>query len=440
MYFINRILDKCVRSGAEMAEIYQLKQRNLFVSVRDGKVETVAKAAPGGIAIRYISFGKTAFAHTTDISDTAIDSMISRLSRLVKKTSKDEFTGLPSTQNYEHQPDIYNPEFIDISTDYKIEYLAKLEQLTLQYDTLITKANVSYDETLATHSIVNTNGAAMSYDSTLYTVSVMATALKKDEMFPGEGEFSARYFNDLPGPEEIANQVASKAVRLIGGSVVESGDYEIIFTPGAVPSFLWGLFFALKGDNYLKGASFLAGKIGRKIAVDKFNLYDNPLLPRGIDSRPADDEGVASKKLALIENGILNEVLYDTKTAAKAGVESTSSANRRDYSGFPEISASNFYIGKGNDNFDDVVASCKKGIIVEQTQGWGINGITGQYSAGINGTLVRNGRIIKPVANVALAASVDELFNRIEAICDDITFYDNFNMPSIMVQKMKVGA
>lgn len=439
MNLIKTILDKCVRSGAEMAEVYQLRQKELVISVRDGKVETIKKASPGGIAIRYISFGRTAFAHTTDTSNMTIDSMISKLSKLVRETGKDEFASLPGIQNYENRPDIFGREFVDISTDYKIEYLVNLEQLALKYDPLITKANISYNETLATHSLVNTNGVEMSYDSTLYTVTVLAAASKKDEMFPGEDEFSARYFNDLPRPEEMANQIASKAVRLIGGSVVESGDYEIIFTPGAVPSFLWGLFFALKGDSYLKGASFLTDKIGKKIAVDKFNLYDNPLLERGMASRPADDEGVASQKITLIENGILNEILYDTKTAAKAGVESTSSANRRDYNEIPKIATSNFYIGKGDDNFDDVVASCKKGIIVEQTQGWGINGVTGQYSAGINGTLVRNGRIIKPVANVTLAASVDELLNGIGAICDDITFYRRFNMPSMMVQKMKVG-
>jgi len=87
-----------------------------------------------------------------------------------------------------------------------------------------------------------------------------------------------------------------------------------------------------------------------------------------------------------------------------------------------------------------VIAACKKGIIVEQTDGWGLHSVTGQYSAGINGILVENGKRIRPVAGVTIAASADEILNGLGAICDDITYYDNFSSPSLMVKRMTVGA
>ena len=132
--------------------------------------------------------------------------------------------------------------------------------------------------------------------------------------------------------------------------------------------------------------------------------------------------------------------MYDYKTASKAGTKSTASSSRRDYSYFPGIFPINFYIAPGDDKIEDVIASCKKGIIVEGTQGWGLHSVTGNYSAGINGILVKNGKRIKPVANVTIAAGADELLKGIGAICDDITFYRSFNSPSIMVKKMKVGS
>jgi len=149
---------------------------------------------------------------------------------------------------------------------------------------------------------------------------------------------------------------------------------------------------------------------------------------------------VASQKHALVDGGILRGFLYDSKTAAKAKAASTGSSRRNDYNAFPEIWPSNFYIAPGKDRSADVIASCKKGIIVEETQGWGLHSVTGQYSAGIVGILVRNDKRIRPVANVTIAAGADELLNGIGAICDDITFYDDFSSPTIMVKTMKVGA
>jgi PmbA protein len=441
MNTMDRILDKCVRSGAQMAEVYDISQKRMSITVRDGKVETIEKSTPGGVAIRYYSFDRSSFAHSTDTSDAVIDKMIARMSSLTKKISKDENAVLPEPGQYPSNLDIFAPSFTDISTESKIDYLTELEQIALRYDPLITNSNgIRYTETVSTKSIANSNGVNASYDSTFYQVSVNLVASKNSEMFPGEMEFSARHFEDLPKPDEMVDKAAGQAIRLLGGTPVDAGDYEIIFTPSGAGSILWGLNFALNGEDFIKGSSFLAGKEGQKFADSKLFVFDDATMPRGVSSRPFDAEGTASMKNILIENGVLKNELYDMKTAARAGVKSTGSASRRNFSDLPGIWPSNFYIVAGSDKVDDVVSSCSKGIIVEITQGWGLNSISGMYSAGINGTLIRNGKKIKPVANVTLGASTDELFNGIGAVCDDLTFYQSFNSPTIMIKKMKVGA
>jgi len=441
MDFIKRILDKCVRGGAELAEVYNLSQKELNLSVRDSKVETISKSTPGGAAIRFFSGGKSAFAHTTDISNRAIDELISQLSKLAENTTSDKSANLSGPLAKIANLDINSPDYAGVPIDRKIEYLKNLEQMALKYDPLIKQTNgASYKETITTLNLANSNGLDISYDSTLYKIGLSIAATKNDEMFPGEGEYTVRRFNDLPQPEDIVDQTASTAIQLVGGTTVESGDYEIIFTPEGARSILYGLAFALNGEHYLKGSSFLAGKMGEKFADSILNVYDDAAMLRGIASRPFDDEGIASKKLALIENGTLTNVMYDMKTAAKAGTESSASATRKDYFSFPEISYSNFYIEPGKDKIEDVIASCKKGIIVKITQGWGLHSVTGQYSAGINGILVKNGKRIKPVANVTLAAGLDDIFKGIGAICDDLTFFQKLNSPSIMIEKMKIGA
>jgi PmbA protein len=259
-------------------------------------------------------------------------------------------------------------------------------------------------------------------------------------MFPGEGSMHATIFTDMPKPEEIVAYYASQAVQLIGGTPINPGDYEIIFTPRSAGSIFWGLNFALNGNNGFKGASFLAGKVGQKIAAGNFTVIDDALRPRGLFTRPADDEGTPCQKTVLIENGVLKNFLYDFKTAQKAKTASTGSAYRPDYGSTPEINPSNFYIAPGKDKFEDVISSLKKGIIVEQTQGWGLHSVTGQYSAGINGILVENGKRIRPVAGVTLAASAEEVLTGVGAVCDDIKFYWDMTSPSLMIKRMKVGA
>jgi PmbA protein len=323
----------------------------------------------------------------------------------------------------------------------KIDFLFGLEDLALNYDPLIKQSNGAWSvETISTTKLVNSHGLELSFDDTFYRVGVDVIAAKGDEMYPGEGSFSVRHFDDLPKPEEMVDRVAGKAVRLLGGTSIDPGDYEIILTGRATGSLLWGLSFALNGDDFIKGSSFLSGKEGDKFADSKFSLFDDATMPRGVSSRPFDDEGVASEKIALVEKGVLKSALYDLKTAAKAGKTSTGSSAREEYNIFPGIGTSNFYIGTGTDKFDDVLASCKKGILVEDTQGWGLHSITGQYSAGINGTLIRNGKRIKPVANITLAGGTDDIFNGVGAVCDDISFYHRFNSPTLMIKKMHVGA
>jgi PmbA protein len=441
MEFVEKILDRCVNAGADSAEVFRLNQKTLSLRVRDGNVETIEKSSPGGLAIRLFKDNKTAFAHTTDLSEKSIGDMILKTKNMADKTEPDEFAVLPGPGQYGRDLEIFNDARVNVPMDEKIAYLASLEKLAMQYDVLVDKSNGAWcREVLSEFKLVNSNGVKAGYKSSFYSVGISVVVAKKGDMFPGEGWVNARYFGDLMSAEEMVDKYVSRPLRLVGGTTVTGGDYEIIFTPGAALSILWGLSYALSGEDALKGTSFLTGKKGEVIASEKLNLIDDAVKIRGVASRPFDHEGVPSRKIKLIDKGVLTGFLYDTRTAARAGEESTGSAIREDYSVIPGISPSNFYFAAGEDNADDVVRSCKKGLIVESVHGWGLYSVNGQYSAGINGTLVRNGRRVKPVANVTIAAGPEDLLKGIGAVCDDITFYDDYCSPTLMIKKMKVGA
>lgn len=441
MEFVEKILDKCINAGADSAEVFNLNQKTLSLTVREGQLESVEKSTPGGLAVRFFKDNKTAFAHTTDLSDKSVNEMIRKIRDMAAKTEPDEFAVLPDPGQYGRDLDIFDDSRANVPLETKIAYLVNLEKLAMDYDILIDKSNGAWcSEVLSEIELVNSNGVKSNYRSSRYRVAISVIASKNGSMFPGEGFVNARHFSDLPPAEKIVDRYVSRALRLVGGTPVTGGDYEIIFTPYVPYTIMWGFGFALNGENALKGTSFLAGKKGEAFADSKLNVYDDAIKPRGIASRPADHEGVPSQNNKLVDNGVLTGFLYDTRTAAKAGEESTGSAIKDDYNANPEISPSNLYIAPGDDKADDVIKSCKKGIIVESAKGWGLNGVNGQYSAGINGILVKNGKMVKPVANVTVAASPEDFFRGIGAVCDDIVFYHGFSIPTIMIKKMKVGA
>ncbi|UCC80053.1 MAG: TldD/PmbA family protein [Candidatus Zixiibacteriota bacterium] len=441
MEFTEKILDKCLDAGADSAEVFSLNQKKLSLTVREGRLETIQKSTPGGLAVRFFKDNKTAFAHTTDLSEKSVNEMVRTTKNMAAKTEPDELAVLPDPGQYGRDLDIFDDSRANIPTEAKIAYLVNLEKLAMDYDILIDKSKGAWcSEVLSEIELLNSNGIKSIYKSSHYNVGISVIASKNGNMFPGEGFISARHFSDLLPAEKIVDRYVSRALRLVGGTPVSGGDYEIIFTPYVPYTIMWGLGFALNGENALKGTSFLAGKKGEAFADSKLNVYDDAIKPRGVSSRPADHEGVPSQNNKLVENGVLTGYLYDTRTAARAGEKSTGSAIRDDYNANPEISPSNFYIAPGDDKTDDVIKSCKKGIMVEAVHGWGLNSVNGQYSAGINGILVRNGKMVKPVANVTVAANAEDFFKGIGAVCDDITFYHGFSLPTIMIKKMKVGA
>ncbi len=441
MKLTEKIIDKCIRAGAGMAECFYTSSRVLRVSVRNGRVESIKKATPEGVAIRYFASGRMAFAYANHASESSIDGLISGLRRLADNASVDEFSVLPKPQQYRSDIEIFDDSFIKLAIEDKIDYVQNLESVALKFDPLITRSNSAwYEESLTTREIANSLGLAAEFQDTSYAVGLSIVAEKSGQMYPGEGTLNVRRFGDLPSPENIVSKFAGRALRLVGGTPVESGDYEVIFSPLGAMSVLWGLNYALNGEQIYRGESIFAGKLGAQVAAESFSVVDDPHLPWGPASRPADDEGVATSRHVLIDNGVFREALYDSKVAAKAKTDSTGSAHRDSLQSLPHISPSNLFIVPGTSKVDDLIASCKKGIIVEETQGWGLHSITGQYSAGIAGILVKNGKRIRPIGNVTLAAAADDLLNGIEAVADDLDIFNSLSSPTFKVKRMKVGS
>ena len=174
--------------------------------------------------------------------------------------------------------------------------------------------------------------------------------------------------------------------------------------------------------------SKLNDKIGEKIASEQVNIVDNPFMKEGLSSRNFDSEGVASKKTNIIQKGVLNTHLYNLKLAKKLNKNSTGHGNKSSYKSTISIAPSNLYIEPTDVDYNNMVESLDKGLIITELQGLhsGVNTVSGDFSLSAKGYFVENGKIKRAVNQITVAGNFYEMLENVEKVGSDL----EFTMPS----------
>jgi len=197
----------------------------------------------------------------------------------------------------------------------------------------------------------------------------------------------------------------------------------------------------VQGMAIYRQASFLAGKLGTKIASDRITLIDDGTLPGLFGSQPFDDEGVPSRRTSVIEKGVLNNYLLNTYTARKLGMKTTGNASRG-ITGNAGIGHGNFFL-EANDSDaktpEQILAGVKNGFYVTELIGSGVNIVTGDYSRGAAGMWIRDGEPAFPVSEVTIASTLQEMLTGVAEIGNDLEFRGSVSAPTIMIGEMTVA-
>jgi len=195
---------------------------------------------------------------------------------------------------------------------------------------------------------------------------------------------------------------------------------------------------AISGSAIYKGASFLADKMGEKVLPDGFNVFDDALRPRGLGSRPFDGEGLASGRRAMVEDGVLKSFLLDTYSARKLGMESTGSAGRG-LGSSPAPGPSNFYLQAGESDPADIIRATERGLYVTELIGFGINGVTGDYSRGAVGIWIENGELAYPVEEITISGNLLDMFQNIDMVGTDLDLSRRTSAPTLRIAQMTLA-
>ena len=239
-----------------------------------------------------------------------------------------------------------------------------------------------------------------------------------------------------------AKEAAEKTLFMLGAEPVKSGVYRTIFDPYAMGDLL-GVFSGIfSSENAQQNMSLLAGREGEKIASDVVTLVDDPLLKGGFESRAFDDEGVACRTLNVVEDGVLRTLLYNLKTARKAGVKSTGSARKAGYAAPVRVAPSNFFFKPGTKSLDELMQDVGEGLVITEVGGLhaGANPMSGDFSLIAEGYTVHEGKKDRPVEQITVAGNFYELLKSIRAVGSDLVFPGGgIGSPSVDVGELRVS-
>jgi len=198
------------------------------------------------------------------------------------------------------------------------------------------------------------------------------------------------------------------------------------------------MFEGVNGDSVYRGASFLAGKLGEKIAGDNVTVIDDGTMIGGFGTSPFDGEGIPTRRTIVIENGALKSYLLNTYTARKLGLETTGNA-ARGLAGTPGIGAGNYFLQPGTKTPEEIIGGIKDGLYVTEFLGHGVNLVTGDYSRGASGLWISGGELAYPVEEITVAGNLKEMFFHISEIGNDLEFRGSLACPTIRIDGLTVA-
>ena len=434
-----QLVKKCLKKGADAAEVYIENGRNLRIGVRNGEVETVQESASYGAGLRVFIKGRMAFASSNDLAEQALDDALSRAIEFAGTTTPDPANVLPDDRGMTKVEGLYDPQVSQVPMEEKIELAKKVESLAMKDPRITKSAGASYSEGEEEVFIANSNGLVKSYQASGCGYGVYVVAEKGDQKSSGGESCQRRFYKDLEPAEEIAAKAARDAYSMLDPRPVKTQKAAVIFDRDVAYALLGGILAAVNGERVLQGASFLGRKMDQKIASELVTLIDDGTREKGLASQPFDGEGVPTQRRIIVDRGVLKGFMYNTIVAKRAGVQSTGNASRARFFSLPGIGPHNFYLVAGEIKPEDIIKATKVGFFVKEVTGYGINPVNGNFSGGAAGFWVEDGAIAYPVKGLTIAGTADEMLNGIDMVGNDLDLNRTMTAPTLRIKLLQIG-
>jgi PmbA protein len=433
---------RAMELGATGAECTISEGEEFSVNIRMREVENLKQAGSRGAGIRVLVGNLTGSSRTSDLTAQGIETMVRGALDLARITTPDPHAGLPDPSDlgrFSIDLKLYDDSVAGIETEWKIAQATRAEEVALAADPRITNSEgASFDSYLGSRVFANSLGFTGEYRTSSCGLSVVPVAKQDGSMERDYWSSSARQVSRLESPEEVGRRAAERALRRLNPRKVPTQKVPVIFESRTARNLLGDLFDAVDGGAIYRHASFLAGKLGEKIASETLTIIDDATMPGLFGSSPFDDEGVTSRRTVVIERGVLKSYLLNAYTARKLGLKTTGNASRG-LAGAAGVGPGNFYIEAGSRSELDLIAGVRQGFYVTELIGASANTVTGDYSSGAAGLWIENGELAYPVSEITIAGNLKQMLMNVEQIASNLEFRSSIASPALLIGEMTIS-
>ena len=416
-------------SDGEQVEAYAAHSRDADVEVYQGDIETLSSAETDGVGIRVVLPGpngnRQGFAYTGALDDASLRATFVEARDNALFGTPDQFVGLarPDGAAAADLP-IWDDALLTFSTDAKIELAMELERLVRAGDSRIRSLrSASYGDGFVEVAIVSTEGIESTFRRTNCSLVAYAIAGDEGDTQTGFGYSVGRSPYDLD-VAKAASMAVERATRLLGSVKPSSRRTTVVFDPYVTASLLGILGGTVNGESVQKGRSLFAGRIGDAVAVPGLTLIDDPVNPLAYGATPFDAEGLATRRIPLIADGILQGFVHNSVSARRAGngVVSTGSAVRGGFKGTPGVGCRALSLTPGTRSAAEILGDVGEAVLVQSISGVhsGVNPVSGDFSVGAEGLVIRDGELAEPIREFTIASTLQRMLLDVTAIGSDL--------------------
>jgi len=423
-------------AGADAADALLVTGTALSVQRRLGKVEHLERSEGMDLGLRVFIGQRQAIVSSTDPDPKGFAELAERAVAMARAVPEDRFGGLG-----EFRP--LQPQALDLEDGAEPDAEALIARAAAAEEAALAVSGVTNSEgaeagfSRTAIALVTSNGFGGEYARSGHSISVTALAGSGTGMERDYDYSSAVHLEDLEDAAALGRSAGERAVARLNPTRPKTAKRVVVYDPRVAGSLASHLAGALNGASVARGTSFLRDRMGQQVLATGLSLRDDPLRRRGLRSRPFDGEGMPGEPLALVDNGILRHWVLDWRSARQLGLASNGHGSRG-ISSPPSPSTTNLWLDGGTLPPASLMADIDEGIYVTEMIGSGVNGVTGDYSRGAAGFMIRNGALAEAVSGITIAGNLKDMFLNMAA-ANDLRFRRGTDAPTLRVEGMTVA-
>jgi len=406
----------------EQVEAYAARSQGTDIKVFGGEVESLAAENTEGVGVRVVVDGRQGFAWAGSLDPAIVAETLAEARDNAGFGSIDEYLGLPGPDEAADPGgeraalDLWRDTVLSMPADDKVALAIELERMVMAADSRIRGVRtVSYGDGATEMALANSLGVEATSRRTVCSVSALTLAGEGVDTRTGYGFSVGREPSELD-LAEAARMGAERAVRLLGATQPKSRKLAVVFDPLVASSILGVMSGALNGESVLKGRSMFATRLGDPVAGSHISIVDDPTNPAAFGAAGYDSEGVPTRPARLIENGRLARFLHNVHTGRRSGTGTTGSAVRAGYRSTPGVGPRALHFEPGPSSPEELLRRADGGLFVQTITGLhsGASPVSGDFSVGADGLMIRDGALAEPVREVTVASTFQRMLLDLE--------------------------